>query len=225
MTLSVIVPFYNEEATIGALLQKLLELDLDFQLVVVDDGSSDNGLAVAKGFASGRVLVVASDKNRGKGAAIRKGLEYVTGDFTLIKDADLEQDHNDIITLWEAAKAGEWQAVLGSRSTSWPPRWDIRYPVNQFLSLALNVVAGGYLSDIMTGYKLMRTDLMRDLNLRSNSFDIEPEICLRLLQRGVTIKEVPVNYWPRTVAQGKKIRPGHAITVLKAILKYGLLFK
>jgi len=225
MTLTIIIPFYNEEATIATLLENVLSLGLDCQLVVVDDGSSDDGLAVARRFAGEKVQVVAMDRNRGKGAAIREGLKHAAGDFTLIKDADLEQNHHDIAKLWEVARTGKWQAIMGSRASCWPPRWDIRYPVNQFLSLVLNVVARGYLSDIMTGYKLVQTDLFRSLNLSSNSFDIEPEICLKLLQRGVAIREVPVDYRPRTVAQGKKIRPGHAATVLKAIVKYGILFK
>lgn len=169
MRLSVVIPFYNEREVMPALLQRMAELELDCELLLVDDGSDDGGGEIARELApSLGARYLRQDPRRGKGAAIRRGLAEATGDYLVIKDADLEQDPYDMVRMWEEAQQGGWEAVFGTRILSWPQGYDSRHTANLIMTLAVNLVARGQLSDMMTGYKLVRTDLLRSLNLKSN---------------------------------------------------------
>jgi glycosyltransferase involved in cell wall biosynthesis len=220
MRLSVIIPFHNEARTLSTVLNQIKLLDVEMELILVDDGSTDC-VPVLPVAASNlpNVKLLRYAIRRGKGAAVRLGIEEATGYYTIIKDADLEQETTDIVQLYKEAESGLWDAVFGTRILSWPANYDIRHTVNLILTLCTNIISKGHLSDVMTGYKLVKTSLLKRLRLRNNGFDIEPEIAIKLLKRGVIIKEVPVTYHPRTVSMGKKIRPWHAIVVLSAIVR------
>jgi dolichol-phosphate mannosyltransferase len=221
MRLSIVIPFFNERDILADLFKQMAEIDLPYELILVDDGSTDGGSALARELAAGAgARYVGMSPNRGKGSAIRRGIQEASGEYLVIKDADLEQDPHDIERMWQTLQQGNFDAVFGSRILSWPQAYDIRHTANLIMTLAVDMLAKGQLSDIMTGYKMVRTDLLRSLNLSSNGFDIEPEICVKLLKRGVAIKEVPVYYQPRTISQGKKIRARDFFKVIWATVRH-----
>jgi glycosyltransferase involved in cell wall biosynthesis len=223
MQLSIVIPFFNEHDILTDLLKQMSGVDLPCELILVDDGSTDGGSDLARELAAGAgARYVSMDPNRGKGAAIRRGIQEASGEYLVIKDADLEQDPHDIERMWQTLQQGHFDAVFGSRILSWPQAYDIRHTANLVMTLVVNMLAKGQLSDIMTGYKMVRTDLLRSLNLSSKGFDIEPEICVKLLRKGVAIKEIPVSYKPRTITQGKKIRARDFFKVIWASIRYRL---
>lgn len=223
MLLSIVIPFLNEEATLPPLMKEVLALTGNFEVILVDDGSTDGSArALAPFLEDERVRLVSHSPCRGKGYGIRQGLKHARGEYLIIKDADLEQDTGDIMRIWAEAQRGGWDAVFGSRVLAWPPVYDLRHTANLIMTLWVDMWAKGQLSDIMTGYKLVKISLLRSLELSSNGFDIEPEICVKLLKSQVAIKEIPIDYRPRTIAAGKKIRPRHFLTVIWATVKYRL---
>jgi glycosyltransferase involved in cell wall biosynthesis len=206
MKLSVIVPAYNEEKTIGPILAKLLNVPEVKEIIVVDDCSSDKTSDVVRRQKNPLVRLVRHKKNAGKGKAIRTGLAEVTGDYVLIQDADSEYDPRDIPLLLEPVKRGRADVVYGSRFFGMHTNmfyW--HYLGNKFLNWIVNILYNSILSDMETGYKLIPSKLFRDLDLKSNDFRIEPEITCKLLKRGVKIIEVPISYVGRTYEEGKKI--------------------
>lgn len=206
MKLSVIVPAFNEEKTIGQILDKLMLVPEIKEIVVVDDCSTDDTSGVVKKKRNPLVKLVQHKKNAGKGKAIRTGLGEVTGDYVIIQDADSEYDPRDIPLLLEPIKRGRADVVFGSRFFGMHTNmfyW--HYIGNKFLNWVVNILYNSILSDMETGYKLIPTKIFRDLHLRSNDFRIEPEITCKLLKRNVKIIEVPISYVGRTYAEGKKI--------------------
>lgn len=204
-SLSVIVPVYNEEKTVSITLNKLLAQPEVDEIVVVDDGSVDNSVKEIKNFKDKRIHVF-SKENGGKGSAIRFGLSKVSCDYVLIQDADLEYDPEDIPILLEPVRKGKAEVIYGSRFLG--PHLNLLYwhrVGNAFLNFLVNILYNTTLSDMETCYKLLPAKLMRELDIRSNNFDIEPEITCKVLKRGVSIYEVPISYVGRTHAEGKKI--------------------
>jgi glycosyltransferase involved in cell wall biosynthesis len=206
---SFLVPAYNEAATIGELLARVDALGLDAQFVVVDDGSTDDTAAIVERFAEGRDDVVLVRKpNAGKGSAIRAGIPHVDGDIVVIQDADLEYDPTDVPTLIEPIEQGVADVVYGSRLSGGRPQraylfWHL--VGNRFLSLLTNLLFNTTLSDMETGYKAFRTEVLRSLDLREDAFGIEPEITGKICKRKLRIYELPIAYYGRTYAEGKKI--------------------
>ena len=220
--LSIVVPVYNEESTVGAVVERLLAIDLPVarEILVVNDGSTDGTRGVLDALpARPDVLrIVHAPVNAGKGRAIRTGFEQARGTIVAIQDADLELDPSELAALVEPILAGETSAVYGSRflhGTQGAPL--VSVAANRFLTGLTNVLYGSRLTDMETCYKVMRTDVARALQLEANRFDIEPEITAKLLRAGHEIVERPVRFEPRSRAQGKKIgwRDGvQAIVVL-----------
>jgi glycosyltransferase involved in cell wall biosynthesis len=220
--LSIIVPVYNEEATVRAVIERLLSIDLPVarEILVVNDGSTDGTRGVLDALpAAGDVLrIVHAEVNGGKGRAIRTGFEQARGSIVAIQDADLELDPAQLAMLVQPILAGESDVVYGSRflhGTQGAP-W-VSVAANRFLTLLTNILYGARLTDMETCYKVMRSEIARDLRLEANRFDIEPEITGKLLRAGHRIVERPVRFEPRSRAQGKKIgwRDGvQAIAVL-----------
>ncbi|OHB77259.1 MAG: hypothetical protein A2Z34_09985 [Planctomycetes bacterium RBG_16_59_8] len=208
MKLSIIIPMYNEAATIGEVLEKVSNVPLDAiekEIIVSDDGSTDGGLDIVRGRGAG-INICASPVNRGKGAAIRNGMRAATGDIILIQDADLELDPNEYRSLLAPILAGKTDAVYGSRFLRQRGRIPLKtIMANKFLTFLTNILFQAHLSDMETAYKVMSTSVAKRLNLRRNRFDIEPEITAGLLRSGYRIREVPISYNPRGSREGKKI--------------------
>jgi glycosyltransferase involved in cell wall biosynthesis len=212
MKLSVIIPVYNEAATLEKILDKVVAVDQINEIILVDDGSKDNSLEIACRFKQNLnsskkdKFQVFSKDNAGKGSAVRYGLNKVTGDYVLIQDADLEYDPQDIKSMIKALDREKVEVVFGSRFLG--PHSNLLFwhrAGNLCLNLFVNVLYDTTLSDMETCYKLVPTDLMKDLDLQANQFDLEPEITCKILKRGINIFEVPISYVGRGFDEGKKI--------------------
>ena len=209
MRLSVIIPVFNERATVLALLDRVEAAGPDAEIIVVDDGSTDGSreiVAERAREAAGRITLVEHRINRGKGAALVTGMARASGDYVLFQDADLEYDPTDYGLLLEMVDSRGAAAVYGSRFGAGRPKMSVQHVVgNRLLTGLTNLLYGSDLTDMETCYKLIRRDLLQDLRVTCNRFDIEPEITAKLLKRGVTIHEVPISYQGRSFAAGKKI--------------------
>src|SRR6266568_8510406 len=209
MRVSFLVPAYNEAATIVELLDRVSSLDLEKQIVVVDDGSTDGTGDLVEQWRSGRNDVVfVRQENRGKGAAVRAAIPHADGDICVIQDADLEYDPAEVPALIEPIERGAADVVFGSRLSGGKPQraymfWHL--VGNRFLSLVTNVLFNTTLSDMETGYKAFRTGVLRSLDLRQDDFAIEPEITAKICKRKLRIYELPISYYGRSYAEGKKI--------------------
>jgi len=209
MKVSFLVPVYNEERTLEEVVRRVESLPLDKQIVVVDDGSTDETPAILERLDEElENLVTVRQPNRGKGAAVRRALAEADGDVVVIQDADMEYDPADVPALIEPIERGVADVVFGSRLTGGRPQraylfWHL--VGNRFLSLLTSVLYNTTLSDMETGYKAFRVDLLRSLDLSENSFGIEPEITAKICKRKLRIYELPISYYGRTYEEGKKI--------------------
>lgn len=223
MKLSVIVPVYNEQATVKTLLTNLLKISAVKEVIVVDDGSTDQTLSEIKKITSKKMQVF-TKPNGGKGSAIRYGLSKVTGTHVLIQDADLEYDPEDIPVLLEPIKKGKATIVYGSRFLG--PHLNLLFwhrVGNGLLNLLVNILYNTTLSDMETCYKVIPSDLLRSIDLQANAFDIEPEITCKLLRAGHRIYEVPISYVGRDFSEGKKITWRDGIDAVRVIVGVRLL--
>jgi glycosyltransferase involved in cell wall biosynthesis len=205
---SFIVPVHNEERTIGDVLSAVSALDLDKQVIVVDDGSTDATPTLLAAWNRHDAVTIVRQPNGGKGAAIRAAIPYVDGDIVVIQDADMEYDPADVPGLVEPIMRGVADVVFGSRLTGGRPQRAHMFwhkVGNQFLSLLTSVLFNTTLSDMETGYKAFRADVLRSLDLRQNDFSIEPEITGKICKRKLRIYEIPISYYGRTYDEGKKI--------------------
>ena len=221
--LSVIVPVYNERTTLTEILRRMraVELPMDREIIIVDDGSSDGTDKVLSAMEDSTVRVLHHTGNLGKGAAIRTGMGVVRGDLVLIQDADLEYDPEDWPKLLHPMLRGRAKVVYGSRFTG--ERKNMLYwhwLGNRFLSLVTNVLYNTTLSDMETCYKLFDRTVIDGIKIESDRFDFEPEITAKVLRRGYRIYEVPVSYNGREFDEGKKITWRDGFGALKTLLKY-----
>jgi dolichol-phosphate mannosyltransferase len=216
LKLSVLMPVYNEEAGLETILERVAAVDVDKEIVVVDDCSSDRTAEILAEVDFPELCSVRHPVNRGKGAAIRSALQAATGDAIIIQDADLEYDPQDYHALLEPLISGQADVVYGVRSFS-NQKLLLRLG-NQLLTGLTNLLYGVRLRDMETCYKLMRIEVARRLDLESNRFDLEPEITAKIIRMGIPIHEVPVSYHPRVE---KKLSPWRdGIPALKALLRY-----
>lgn len=223
MKLSIIVPVYNEQETVGQILKKLIKQKDVFEIIVVDDGSTDNSVKQIKKVKDKKIKLF-SKENGGKGTAFRYGLEKVTGDYVMIQDADLEYDPEDIPLLVEPVKKGRVEVVYGSRFLGAHSNLLFWHRLgNQFLNILINILYNTTLSDMETCYKLIPTEILKDLDLKSNSFDMEPEITCKMLKKGIKIFEVPISYVGRDFSEGKKITWRDGIDALRVIFGLRIL--
>jgi glycosyltransferase involved in cell wall biosynthesis len=222
--LSVLMPVYNERATIETAIERVLAEDHSvdgLELIVVDDGSTDGTreLLDSRGWPD-NVHVLCHDRNRGKGAALRTGLERAAGDYCTIMDADLEYDPSNFSSLLAPLRAGEAEAVFGVRGFQAHSAYSFWYVVgNKAVTLAANVLYNAWLSDLMTCQKVLKTSLFRALPLRANGFAIEAEITGRLLREGTRIYEVPITYRARRREEGKKLTPVDGLKVVGTLVR------
>jgi dolichol-phosphate hexosyltransferase len=222
--LSMVIPAYDEEATIEATIQRALEVDLPVsgrQVVVVENGSRDRTREVLRSREwPDEVTIVELDANRGKGGAVRLGAQHAVGELMAIVDADLEYDPADLADMLPAIRQEEIDAVFGTRAWQAHSAYSYWYVMgNRAINTAANVLFNVWLSDCMVGLKLMPTELFRSLRLREDDFAFEAEIVGRLLRRGARIYEVPVHYRARSRAEGKKLYALDGVRMLRTFLR------
>jgi glycosyltransferase involved in cell wall biosynthesis len=214
MKLSVLIPAYNEEATLEEVIRRVSEINLDKEIIVVDDCSTDRTPEILSSLDAEELMVLTHRRNMGKGAAIRTALAAARGDVVVIQDADLEYDPQDFHKLVAPFLEEEAEAVYGVRSLD-EQTWLMRLG-NRFLTMVANLFYGSDLQDMETCYKLIPRETMRSLDLRSDGFDIEAEITAKILKRGHRIRQVPIWYSPRTE---KKLTPLDGLPTLWALIR------
>jgi glycosyltransferase involved in cell wall biosynthesis len=219
---SVVIPAYNERATIGDLLRRVQTVPVPKQIVVVDDGSTDGTTDVLRAEeAGGTIDLVIHPVNRGKGAAVRSGLGRVRGDVVIVQDADLEYDPADYPLLLAPIEKGIAEVVYGSRFLGPHRAMYFWHSVgNKLLTLTCNILFDSTLTDLETGYKVLTADVARSFQLRSERWGFDPEITAKVLKRGHRIYEVPISYAGREFREGKKITWKDGLVVVATLLRY-----
>ena len=216
LRLSVLVPVYNEELTIDSLLRAVFAVEVDMEVIVVDDCSTDGTAAVLEGWAD-RVRVLPHAVNCGKGAAVRTALAAATGDAVIIQDADLEYDPGDYGKLLAPVERGQAEVVYGVRALD-EQRALMRFG-NRLITLATNLLYGTDLHDVETCYKLLSREVVERLDLRSNGFELETELTAQIIRLGYEIVEVPISYHPR-YGKGKKLTPWDGLPTLWQLIRH-----
>jgi glycosyltransferase involved in cell wall biosynthesis len=223
MKLSVIIPVYNEVGNIEEILKRVKATKQATEIIVVDDGSQDGTRDILKKLdGKEKVRVLLHEKNQGKGAAVRTGMDAATGEILLIQDADLEYDPRDYPTLLQPLEEGIADVVYGSRFLGGPRRVAMYWHMvaNKLLTFMTNILYNTILSDMETGYKVFRRKVVDGMKLRSKRFDFEPEFTAKVLKRNYRIYEVPISFNPRDYSQGKKIKLKDAFEAVWTLLKY-----
>ena len=221
--LSVIIPVYNEVKTINDVVKKLDSVNIDKEIIIVDDASSDGTTALLAGIKGDNIKVIYHVKNKGKGAAFLAGLAGATGKYVIPQDADLESDPQDIAAMVDYAVRNDSPVVFGSRFLkTWRVTVLWHYLVNKILTGLTNLLFGASLTDAETCYKLVKLELLKDLDLQSQGFDIDPEITAKLLKKGYKIPEIPVSYSGRFYHEGKKIGWQDGISAIFCLIRLRL---
>jgi len=222
--LTVIIPVYNEVKHIKNILEKISSVNVDKEIIVVDDGSSDGTTNLLREIKGNDIKIIYHAQNIGKGAAFLTGLANAQGEFVIPQDADLEYDPQDYTALVDYALKNNLAVVYGSRFLkTWRVTSLWHYLVNKFLTTFTNILFGSSLTDMETCYKLVRLDLMKELNLQSKRFEIEPEITGKILRKSYKIAEIPISYKPRLYHQGKKIGWKDGISSILCLIKLRLI--
>jgi dolichol-phosphate mannosyltransferase len=225
MKLSIIIPIYNEENTISKIVDIIKKIDLgkiDKEIVVVDDGSNDNSLNVLKTIKN--IKLIAHQRNKGKGAAIKTAIKHSTGDIIIIQDADLEYDPNDYLSLITPIIKGKAQVVYGSRRLK---KDNQKHSGLSFylggisLTWITNIIyPTAHITDEPTCYKVFKTNILKSIKLNCRKFEFCPEVTAKVLKKGIKIHEVPISYYPRSVKEGKKIKAMDWFEAVWALVKY-----
>ncbi len=225
MVLSIIITCFNEARTIKNVIEKLETLDLSVQkeIVVVDDCSTDGSQNILK-FWENKYQIVYHQKNQGKGAALRSGVKVATGDLVVFQDADLELDPNDLKKFILPLLENKADMILGSRflgrhGNYFDKSYLKYYLANKLITTFFNALFFSHLTDVNCGYKMFKAEVLKNISLTADSFEIEVEILAKVIKKGYHIQEIQVSYSPRKTQEGKKIRLKHAFSMLKTMLK------
>ena len=224
MELSVVMPVYNDKATIGEIIRRVKEAKpSDKEVIIVDDGSTDGTREILKDLDGEGMKVLFHEKNTGKGSAVRTGFTQAKGDIVVIQYSDLEYDPSEISQLIKPIQDGVADAVYGSRLAGGKPQrvhmfW--HKVGNTVITLFANILFNSTLTDVETGYKAFKRDFIKDIKIKSNGFAIEPELTAKILKKGARLYEMPISYYGRSYKEGKKIRFYHGFEALWALLKF-----
>jgi len=222
MKLSVIIPVYNERATILEILKKVSSVPIQKEIIIVDDGSTDGTKEVLEKLQKREDLkIIFKNKNEGKGAAIKKGLQYVSGNVVVIQDADLEYNPMDWLKMLNIIQGKKVDVVYGSRVLGRGKKSSLAFYLGgRFLSWITNFLYNTKITDEPTCYKMFKAEVIKSLNLKCKKFEFCPEVTAKVLKRGYKILEVPINYKPRSRKEGKKIRWKDGLIAIWTLIKY-----
>ncbi|MGB9639778.1 MAG: glycosyltransferase family 2 protein [Anaerolineales bacterium] len=223
MKISVIIPVYNEKNTIEEILKRVQNTKIPSEIVIVDDGSTDGTREILAQYQNNvSYQILFHEKNRGKGAAVNTGIRAATGDILIIQDADLEYDPREYPNLLKPIQEGNAEVVYGSRFLGGARRpilfWNM--VANKILTLVTNILYNNILTDMETGYKVFRREVVQNMTIHARRFDFEPEFTAKILKRKVRIYEVPISFNPRDYSEGKKIRLKDAFEAMWTLIKY-----
>ena len=223
MKLTVIIPAYNEKNTIQEIVRRVQATKLVDEIIIVDDGSTDGTRAlIAPMDGKDNIKVILHEKNQGKGAAVSTGISAASGDVLMIQDADLEYDPREYPNLMRPIEEGLADVVYGSRFLGAPHRailfWNM--VANKLLTLMTNVLYNNILTDMETGYKVFKREVVADMKIHAKRFDFEPEFTAKILKKNVRLFEVPITFNPRDYSEGKKIKVKDAFEAVWTLLKY-----
>lgn len=221
MKLSVVIPVYNEKDTVGEVLHQVKAVDLDKDIIIVDDGSTDGTREILKKVSDPQIEIIFQPRNFGKGAAIRRGLEEVTGDYVIIQDADLEYNPQDFKKMLKPVFERGAEVVYGNRFWQKVPSQTWKTKLARVILTGLtNILYRAGIHDEATCYKLFKTEVIKSLDLQAKRFEFCPEVTAKVRRRGLKIYEVPISYRPRGDDAGKKIKLRDGLTAIWTLLKY-----
>jgi len=224
MKLSVIIPVYNEAGTILEVVKRVQETPYDKEIIVVDDCSTDGTVEILKNIEGDGLIVLFHKFNQGKGASIRTAMTWITGDFVIIQDADLEYNPSEYPRLLTPLLEGKADVVYGSRFLGGTHRVLFFWHAlgNRIITILSNILTDLNLSDMETGYKAFRSEILKKIEIKSNRFGFEPEITAKIAKMGCRIYEIPISYWGRDYTEGKKISWKDGLAAIYWIVKYNL---
>jgi len=227
MKLSVVIPVYNERATLREVVERVFSVGLDIEMLCVDDGSTDGSREILDGLQKQwpQMRVILQPKNTGKGAALRRGIQEATGDYVIIQDADLEYDPKDYKQLLGPLESGQADVVYGSRFLGSGPHRVLYFwhsVGNSVLTLLSNMLTNLNMTDMETCYKVFRREVIQSIRLEEDRFGFEPEVTVKIAKRKLRVYEVGISYWGRTYAEGKKIGWRDGFRALFCLVKYAV---